>query len=157
LIELVITVSAILVVYAVIFGIETLWRFVVSTPVNIYAQQVDRIGELTAKNSFLEHELKEPSVTAQEQRRREMVSEKVKTLGEFGRKILRCIDDQGEVNALSLHAEYNFSEVMLNNFFAKAVPTGLILYQNHVVRIKPELKSALDFVLSNEYDKDLKE
>jgi hypothetical protein len=155
--EMWIAIAIIIFAYLAIFILESLWNFTVLTPPKIYGEQVDIIGELTAQNSFLESKLRGPTISPQEQRRRELVSEKMKGLGEVGRNILRCIHDQGEVHALALEAEHSFNSLALNNFFAKAVPGGLILYQNHIVRIKPELKSALEFVLSTDYDKDLKD
>jgi hypothetical protein len=156
-VELWIIVGTIVTVYLVFWFLNILWNAVGLAPVKLYAEQIEVMSELRAKNSFLERELREPQVSPQDQRRRLMVSEKMKTFDEIGRKILRFIDDQGEVNALALQAEHNFAEAALRNFIAEAVPSGLILYQNHIVRIKPELKSAVEFVFANEYDRDLKD
>jgi hypothetical protein len=94
-------------------------------------------------------------VSPQEQRRRNFVSAAVKNLGENGRRILRHIDDQGQVNANALRMDSLFSEVGVDKFVASALQAGLILYENHVITIKPDLRAAVGFVLSNEYGHDL--
>jgi len=55
--EMWIAIAIIVAVYFGLFAIESLWSTVVLTPPKIYAQQIDVIGELTAKNSILGREL----------------------------------------------------------------------------------------------------
>jgi hypothetical protein len=153
--ELLIAIATICGVYLGLFILESLWNLVVLTPPRIYAEQIDVIGDLTAKNSFLEEELRSPQISPEEQRRRELVSGKIKELGEIGRKILRCIEDHGEIRSMALSAEYNFDDAALNSFFQRAIPASLILYDNHKVSLNPEFKSAIQFVLTSEYGQEL--
>ncbi len=59
------------------------------------------------------------------------------------------------MNAIAM--KLKFGEMAVSNFIARAIPTGLISYENHVMSIKPELTKAVEFVLSSEYDQDLKD
>jgi len=95
-----------------------------------------------------------PEISEKEMRRRKLVSEKLKALGGVGRKIIRCVEDHGKINAMALSAEFGFSDMALNGFFKAALPNSLIRYENHVVSINPELESAIEFVLANEYDQE---
>jgi len=144
-------------VYCGMFILESLWNLVVLTPTTIYAEQIDVISELSAKNSLLERERTNPPISAQEQRRRELVSKEVKKLEGIGRIILRYIHDQGQVSAMALKVDCQFTETDVSKFIARAIPGGLILYQNNVISIKPDLKSAIEFVFSTEYGRDLKD
>jgi hypothetical protein len=150
--ELEIIAGTICVVYSGLFLLESLWKIIFIAPAKIYAEQIDLIAELNAKVSFLEGELRQPPVPSQEQRRRELVSTEVRKLEEPGRKILRYIHDQGRVDALALRTGSQFNPLVLNAVISRALAGGLILYQNHVITIKPELKPALEFVLSSEYE-----
>src|ERR1700675_268215 len=154
IIELAIIAGTIFAVYFVLFAVENIWNIIAITPPKIYAEQVDLIGELGARNSFLEAELRSPPTPPQEQRRRSFVSGELKKLGEVDRKILRYIHDQGQVSAMALKVDSHFNEIAVNNLVSRVLPAGLILYQNHVISIKPELQSALEFVLSAEYDEE---
>jgi hypothetical protein len=153
--DLWILLAIIVAVYFGLFVIESVWKLVVMTPPQIYGEQVDAIGEALAKASYLERELRGPQISPQEQRRRELVAGKIKELGLTGRKILRCIEDHGELRDIALAAEFNFSDTSLNGFFGRAVPGGLILFNDHKIRLNPELKSAIQFVLNSEYKEEL--
>jgi hypothetical protein len=148
--ELSVSVGIICGVYLGIFIVETVWNLIVLTPPIIYAEQIEVISELLAKNSFLERERKTPAISPQEQRRRELVSKEVKKLDPIGRAILRYIHDQGQVSAMALKVDCQFTETDVSKFIAKAIPGGLIVYQNHIISIKPDLKAAVEFVLSTE-------
>jgi hypothetical protein len=139
-------------VYLVLLTLENLWNFIVLAPVRIYAEQIALIGDLTAKNSFLESQLRVPKLSPQEQRRRDLVSHQVKNLTEVERKLLRHLCDDGRTHSFTLFQNHN--ELVVNNFIAKTVPTGLVLYDAHFLSVKPELASAIEFVLSQEHDKD---
>jgi hypothetical protein len=119
-------------------------------------QQADDIAALTTENEGLKQTNTVPEVSAQEQRRRAFASAKIKELGEVGRTILRYVADQGSFN-MSAGPLSNFNEMAVNNFLARALPSGLVSYQNHIMSIKPELTSAVEFVFSSEYDQDLKD
>jgi hypothetical protein len=152
--ELVLIVATIFGVYLGLFVLESLWKFVVDTPVKIYAEQIDLIAESGSKFSFLERRCAEleaqrsnQNVSPQEQRRRELVSSSVTKLNEEEKKILRYVFDQGRIDANALKMSHQFDEASVQSFVAKALPGGLILYQNHVISIKPELAAAVEFVL----------
>jgi hypothetical protein len=74
--------AIIIAVYLGLFIFESLWKFGVLTPPKIYGEQCEVVSELTAKNSWLETELREPQISPQEQRRRQLVSARIKELGE---------------------------------------------------------------------------
>ena len=147
--EMWITIAIIVSVYLGIFMFESLWGFTVLTPPKIYQEQIELIADLMGKNSFLEDRLRGPQVSSQEKRRRESVSEIIKGLEQIGREMLRYIDDHGEVRNLALISRFN--DVAVHAFVNKTVPAGLVLYADHKMRINPELKSALEFVLDSEY------
>jgi len=81
----------------------------------------------------------------------------MKALEQNGRKVLRYIHDQGRVNANALRMDSHFNEMVVNNFLARALPRGLILYANNIISVKEEFKEAVDFVFDSEYDQDLKD
>ena len=62
---------------------------------------------------------------------------------------------KGHVNAVAVKNQ--FGDMIVNNFITRAMPSGLISYDNHVMSVKPELKSAVEFVFSSEYTQDLKD
>jgi hypothetical protein len=141
--------AIILAVYLGLYALETIRNFVVVSPVVIHSRQCETITLLTRENENLRQRLAVPEVPSQERRRRELVSKEVGALGKTGREILRYIHDQGQVNALALRMESQFDDKAVGDFTAKAMRAGLILYENHVMRIKPELKTALEFVFSS--------
>jgi len=143
-------------VYLTLFTLEVVRNFVLASPANIHSQQSETIATLTKEIESLKQQKEVPDVSPQEQRRRQMVSEKMKALGPVGRKILRCIADHGKIKSMALEAEYDFNGAALNGFYQRAITGSLILYENHVVSINPELKSAIEFVLAEEREKDLK-
>jgi hypothetical protein len=149
--EMWIAIAIVVAVYLGIFVFESLWSLAILTPPKIYGAQVDVIGELAGKTSRLEAELREPPVSPLEQQRRQLVSKKVKELGEVGRKVLRCIEDHGQIKSPALIAEYLFSEMAIKSFLERAIPNELVVYENHTIRINPELKTAIEFVLVSEY------
>jgi hypothetical protein len=147
-----IAIAIIIAVYLVLSTLEAIRNFVVISPVNIYSRQSETIAAFSKENEVLKQKQAVPEVSPQERRRREIVSVEAKKLGEVGRKILRYIDDHGQVHAMTL--EEQFGDI--HDFVAKAMPGGLISYKDHLVDIKPELKSSVEFVLASEYDTNLK-
>jgi len=93
-------------------------------------QQADEIAALTKKNEALKQKQTVPEVSAQERRRREIVSLDAKQLGKMGRDILRYINDHGQVHATALDTRYG--DTTVQKFVAIAVPRGLILYKDHI-------------------------
>lgn len=100
--EMWVATAIILAVYFGLFALESLRNAIVLTPPKIYAQQIDVIGELRAKNSALERELREPQVSPQEQRKRKAVHEMLESLGAVSFPILQTILDHGEITHLNL-------------------------------------------------------
>jgi hypothetical protein len=129
----------------------------IRTPALLDRERADEIAALSKENDTLKQKQTVPEVSAQERRRRDFVSAEIRKLGEVGRKILRYIDDQGHVNAMAVKLDSKFNENAVSAFLAMAIPSGLISYANHVMSIKPELKSAVEFVFSTEYDQDMKD
>ena len=152
--EMWIAVAIIVGVYLALFVLESAWKFIVLTPPKIYAQQIEVIQEHIGKLGALEEAQREPQISPQEQRRRELVSPRIRELGEVGRHILRCVTDHGEIRLLALSAEYNFGQAALNGFLQRAIPSGLVMHGNGQLRLNPELKPAIEFVLASEYGKD---
>lgn len=149
-----ITIAIVVAVYLALFILESLWRFAVLTPPKIYDEQIEVIQNCMGQIGALEEAQREPQISPQEQRRRELVSPRIRELGEVGRHILRCIADHGEIRLLALHAEYNFGEATLNGFLQRAIPSSLVMHGNGNIRLNPELKPAIEFVLASEYSKD---
>ncbi len=141
-------------VYLALFVLESAWKFIVLTPPKIYAEQLEVIQEYTEKLGALEEAQREPQISPQEQRRRQLVSARIRELGEVGRHILRCVADHGEIKVLALNAEYDFGEAALNGFLQRAIPGALVMHDNGQLRLNPELKSAIEFVLASGYSKD---
>lgn len=152
--EMWIAIGIIVAAYLVLFVLESLWKFVASTPPKIYGEQIEVIQEYIGQVGALEEAHREPEVSPQEQRRRQLVSARIRELGEVGRHILRCIADHGEIKVLALSAEYDFGDAALNGFFQRAIPSALIRHENKQVSLNPELKPAIEFVLASEYNKD---
>lgn len=152
--EMWIAIGIIVAVYLVLFVLESFWKFVVSTPPKIYGDQIEVIQEHIGQISAFEEAQREPRISPQEQRRRQLVSARMRELGEVGRHILRCIADHGEIKVLALSAEYDFGDAALNGFFQRAIPGALIRHENNQVSLNPELKPAIEFVLASEYNKD---
>lgn len=152
--EMWITVAIVVAVYLALFILESLWKFAVLTPPKIYDEQIEVIQNCMGQIGALEEAQREPQISPQEQRRRELVSPRIRELGEVGRHILRCIADHGEIRLLALHAEYNFGEATLNGFLQRAIPSSLVMHGNGNIRLNPELKPAIEFVLASEYSKD---
>ena len=50
-----------------------------------------------------------------------------------------------------LKVDCQFTEADVGKFIARAIPAGLIVYQGHMIWIKPDLKPALEFVFSSGY------
>ena len=144
-----IVIAIIVSVYLGLFMLETIWNCVSISPVRIHSRQSETISAFAKENELLKLEQAIPEVSPQERRRRDIVSAEAKKLGEIGRKILRYLDDHGQVHAMSL--DENFGDIAVRDFVAKAMPSGLISYRDHRVDIKPELKPAIEFVLSSEY------
>ena len=141
-------------VYLALFVLESAWKFIVLTPPEIYAEQLEVIQEYIGKLGALEEAQREPQSSPQEQRRRQLVSARIRELGEIGRHILRCVADHGEIKVLALNAEYDFGEAALNGFLQRAIPGALVMHDNGQLRLNPELQSAIEFVLASEYSKD---
>lgn len=151
-----------IIVYMVIYALEWSWNYVALAPMIVDSdtqtklkQRADEIATLTKENEGLKQKQTVPELSPQEQRRRDFASVEIQKLGEVGRTFLRYIGDQGHVNAIAM--KLKFGEMAVSNFIARAIPTGLISYENHVMSIKPELTKAVEFVLSSEYDQDLKD
>jgi len=142
------------VVYLVLSMLEGIRNFVLISPMNLHSHQSEIIATLTTENENLIKQQAVPEVPPQEQRRRELVSKEVKKLEPIGRTIIRYIHDQGQVNALALKMDCQFTETDVGKFISKAIPAGLILYQNHIISIKPDLRFALEYVLASEYGQD---
>lgn len=152
--EMWMTVAIIISVYVTLFILESLWKFAVLTPPKIYDEQIGVIQDYIGRIGALEEAQREPQISPQEQRRRELVSPRIRELGEVGRHILRCIADHGEIRLLALHAEYNFGEATLNGFLQRAILSSLVMHGNGNIRLNPELKPAIEFVLASEDSKD---
>jgi hypothetical protein len=143
-----IAIAIIVAVYLVLSTLEAIRNFVVISPVNIYYRQSESIAELNQEHERLKQKLAVPEVSPQELRRREIVSVEANKLGETGRKMLRYIADHGQINAMTLVEKFGDT----HDFIAKAIPGGLITYRDHLIDIKPELNSAIEFVFASEYD-----
>jgi hypothetical protein len=78
-----------------------LWHFL-STPPKLASKQAETIAAFTEENQNLRQKQAAPEISPQEWRRREIVSVEAQKLGEHGRKILRYIDDHGQVHAITL-------------------------------------------------------
>src|SRR5260370_29886020 len=141
-------------VYLALFVLESAWKFIVLTPPEIYAEQLEVIQEYIGKLGALEEAQREPQISPQEQRRRQLVSARIRELGEIGRHILRCVADHGEIKVLALNAEYDFGEAALKGFLQRAIHAALVMHDNGQLRLNPELKSAIEFVLASGYSKD---
>ena len=152
--EMWIAIGIIVAVYIFLFALESFWKFVASTPPKIYGEQIEVIQEYIGKIGALEEALREPQVSPQEQRRRQLVSARIRELGEVGRHILRCITDHGEIKVIALSVEYDFGDAALNGFFQRAIPGALVVHENGRVSLNAELKPAIEFVLGSEYGKD---
>ncbi|MGC2327066.1 MAG: hypothetical protein WA604_10165, partial [Candidatus Sulfotelmatobacter sp.] len=134
--EMWITIAIIIAVYMILSTLEAIRNYVVISPVNLHSRQSETIDALTKENELLLHRQAIPQVSPQEERRRHLVSAEIKKLGEIGRRILRHIDDRGEVHTMALDGDFN--EMAVKNFTARAIPSGLIMYTNHKISIKPE-------------------
>ncbi|SRR5258708_2065068 len=152
--EMWIAIGIIVTVYLVLFALESLWKLIASTPPKIYGEQIEVIQEYTKQIGALEEAQRAPQISPQEQRRRQLVSARIRELGEVGRHILRCIADHGEIKVLALSAEYDFGEAALNGFFQRAIPGSLVIHANGRVSLNPELKAAIEFVLASEHGRD---
>lgn len=152
--EMWIALGIIVAVYLMLFALESLWKFVASTPPKIYGEQIEVIQEYIGKLGALEEARREPEISPQEQRRRQLVSARIRELGEVGRHILHCIADHGEIKVLALSAEYDFGDAALNGFFQRAIPDALVMQGNGSVSLNPTLKPAIEFVLASEYKRD---
>jgi len=150
-----IAIAIIVAVYLILSTLEAIRNYVVISPVNLYSRQSETIDALTKEIAGLKQKQAVPEVSAQERRRRNLVSEEVTKLGEIGRKILRYIHDRGEIHDIALDGDFN--EMAVKNFVARALPSGLIVYRDHKISIKPELESAVEFIFSSEYSQDLKD
>jgi hypothetical protein len=144
-----IAIAIIIAVYLALSTLEAIRNLVVISPVNTYSRQSETIAAFTKENESLKQKQAVPEVSPQDRRRREIVSIEAGKLGEIGRQILRYIDDHGQVHAMTL--EEKFGDIQ--DFVAKALRGNLISYKDHLVDIKPELKSAIEFVFASEYDK----
>jgi hypothetical protein len=114
-------------------------------PALLDQERADEIAALAKENEALKQKQAVPEVSPQELRRRELVSAEAMSLGETGCKVLRYIHDHGQVHAMAL--DEHFGSVTVQAFVSKAIPSGLILYANHLIEIKPELSSAIEFIL----------
>jgi hypothetical protein len=147
--EMWIAIAIIVAVYFGLFALESLWNTIVLTPPRIYAQQIDVIGELKAKNSILERELREPQVSPQEQRKREAVREMAQ-FSDAGREIIRFILDNGDTPLTTLRYDRFGKGIYETIQMAK----NLNLVQERtsekktILTINPEFKAALAFVLN---------
>ncbi len=152
--EMWIAVAIIVGVYLTLFILESLWKLTVLTPPKIYDEQIQVIQEYIGKLGALEEAQRVPQISPQEQRRRQLVSARIRELGEIGRHILRCVADHGEIKVLALNAEYDFGEAALNGFLQRAIPGALVMHENGQLSLNPELKPAIEFVLASDFGKD---
>lgn len=72
--EMWIAMGIIATVYLAFFALESLWKLVASTPPIIYGEQIEVIQEYVGRISALEEAQREPQVSPQEERRRQVVS-----------------------------------------------------------------------------------
>jgi hypothetical protein len=149
-----IAIGIIMAVYLVLSTLEAIRNFVVISPVNIYSRQSAKITALSNENETLKRTPAIPEITAQEQRRRVLVSAEMKKLGNAGRKILRQIEDHGSLSVIGAKLDRQFGEDAVSAFLAVAIQGGIISYVNHVMSIKPELQLAVEFVFSSEYSQE---
>ena len=140
-----IAIGIIIAVYLVLSTLEAIRNFVVISPVNVYSRQSETIAAFAKENESLKQRQASPEVSSQERRRREIMSADVKKLGEIGSAILRYIHDHGQVHAMTL--DEHFGNVAVQDFVRKAISSNLISYNNHLINIKPELNSAIEFIL----------
>lgn len=138
-------------VYLVLYAIESLWSFAVISPVNLHTEQTKTISDLTEQNSKL-RELACPKVTPDEERRRQIVLEKINRLNRTEKQMLRYIMDCQPINPIALAVEKRFNPPDVQ----KALASGSLFLTHLIARIgddwsiKSEFRSALDFVLRSE-------
>ena len=146
-----IAIAIIVAVYFGLFAIESLWNVIVLTPPKIYAQQIDVIGELKAKNSILERELREPQVSQQEQRKRKTVREALGKFDDLEKTVFQAIQDNGEISVHALARMRKFGP-NLYQVLDRGEQTNLLKKKSEdgrsVYSINPEFKTALAFVLN---------
>ena len=143
-----IAIAIIIAVYLVLSTLEAIRNYVVISPVNIYSRQSETIATLCNENELLKQKQTVPEVSPQERRRRDIVSAEAQKLGKVGCEILRYIHDHGQIHAMAVDEQ--FGDIEAKAFVAKALPGGLISYANHLINIKSELNSAIEFVLHSE-------
>lgn len=98
--EMWIAIGIVVAVYFALFLLETLWKFVVSTPPTIYGEQIEVIQQLHGQLSVFENK---PEVSATDQRRRDQVRETWKGLTPDEKAVVQFIHDRGDTDAMSFN------------------------------------------------------
>ena len=158
--ELLEIIGTICCVYFGMFALESLWQVVVVTPAKIYGAQVATVGELTARNSALQNEMKKPQVSPKEKHRIGTVKEKLESFSVGEKEVIRYILVQGSLTSQTLpHSGLDGNCV--GQALRKGTQTGLLVQSSDAPskrtidqmmaayewRINPDFESALATVL----------
>lgn len=113
------------------------------------------ILELRQENSTLKAEvfdLRNPKISPDEERRRQIVLERIKRLKRCEKEMLRYIMDCGTINWIALIDGKRFSPSDVQGAIASGslFSTQLLIASGNDWSVKDEFRSALDYVLSSE-------
>lgn len=107
--------------------------------------------ELREENSALKAEvsdLRNPKVSAEEERKRKLVAEKLEPFSQKSKQAVRYIWDCGIVYSMGLYAEFGAAEI--NETLRRGKLSGLLIFNGDMIEINPELRAAIDLVLKSE-------
>jgi hypothetical protein len=131
-------------VYMILYALEFSWNFVVISPVNLHTA-------LTEENQRLTSALKRPPIDPREQRRLDLVQEKLVSLEPGSKKVFRYILDFGSVRYTDLQMASGLSERDVNVAIVRGKEFLDISSDGETISVKAEFSSALNsFVQSGE-------
>ena len=114
------------------------------------AEQTAALINLREENSTLNSALSQPKISRQEERRRQLVSDKLKQFTKEGKAVLKYIFDHGTISNLALDAESGFRQAVINQAVVEAITGDLLKPIGEGLAVNPEFKSAIAFILDNE-------